>query len=99
MVIVVGLKTRPGLNVTEQLPADRVHWVAEKVPPLLDENVTVPVGTIGVPVPTSFTVTVHVVLPRTGMVDGVQLTVTDTGLGATVTFVECEPPPWDASPE
>jgi hypothetical protein len=98
MVIVVGVKTRPGLNVTEQLPADRVHWVAEKVPPLLDENVTVPVGTMGVSGPVSFTVTVHVVLPSTGMMDGVQVMVTDMGLGATVTVAECEPPLWDASP-
>jgi hypothetical protein len=99
IVIVVGVRTNGGVYVTEQLPADSVHEVGEKVPPPLDENVTVPVGTIGVPDPMSFTVTVHVVVPKRGMVEGLQVMVTDTGLGATVTVVECEPPPWDESPE
>ena len=99
MVIVVEVRTNGGVYITEQLPADKVQGVGEKVPPLLDENVTVPVGTMGVPDPMSFTVTVQVVLPRRGMLEGLQAMVTDTSLGATVTVVECEPPLWDASPE
>ena len=84
--------------MTEQLPFERVHCELENVPALSDVKVTVPVGTMGVPAPVSLTVTVHVVLVSGEIVLGLQVTETDTGLGVTWMFVECEPSPWMASP-
>ena len=98
MVILVVSNTRGAVKVTLQVPADRVQCVDEKVPPLLEDRVTFPVGTMDAPVPVSFTVTVHVVLPRAATVLGLQAIVTETGLGATCTYVECEPPLWTESP-
>ncbi|MDQ3165199.1 MAG: hypothetical protein M3Q17_03395, partial [Actinomycetota bacterium] len=51
------------------------------------EKVTVPWGVVGVPVPVSVTVAVHVVGPATGTVAGVQLTFVEVGrTGATSSF-------------
>jgi len=49
------------VNVTEQVPATSVHVAAlnEPAAPVLD-HVTVPVGTVAVPVEVSVTVAVHV---------------------------------------
>jgi hypothetical protein len=62
--MLVGAVTSGAVNVTEQLPEYRTHWVDEKVPPPLEAKSTAPVGTMAVPDPVSWTVTVHVVFSR-----------------------------------
>ena len=57
------------VKVTEQVPPDRLHELGLREPAPIDENVTVPVGTIPVPMSVSVTVAVHVeaTLTRTGL--------------------------------
>jgi len=80
--------------VTEQLPLERVQSVVENPPPApLSLKCTVPVGSIGVPASESFTVTVQVVLPRSGTDDGEQETETVTDLVVAVTPTGVAVPP------
>ena len=95
----VGTTTSGAVKVTEQLPDERVHCEEEKVPPLGEEKLTAPWGVMGVPDPTSWTVTVQVAVPNGERVLGVQAAVTETGLGDTLTSVLRTPPPWEPSPE
>lgn len=71
--------------MTEQVPLESVQSAVENPPAPLSSKCTVPVGSIGVPVSESVTVTVHVVVPRARMVDGEQETETVTNLVVAVT--------------
>lgn len=63
MIVVVPVSTAiGGVQVTEQLPETRVQEVPEKVPPMLALKVTVPVGSIALPLSVSVAVAVQVVL-------------------------------------
>jgi hypothetical protein len=69
--------------VTEQVPEARVQLVGEKDPPLLSWKLTVPVGATWGEGPVSWTMTVQVVVMVGAMSPGLQLTLTETGLGST----------------
>ena len=80
MIVCDPVPIAVGVYVTEQLaelpPAGDSEQVAELMVPVpLEAKPTVPVGVVFVPMSVSVTVAVHVVLPLTGTVLGVQLTV------------------------
>jgi len=58
-----------------------------KVPTPLEVKLTVPLGVLVVPVSVSFTVAVQVVVPPTGTVAGVQLTLVEVERFVTATVV------------
>jgi hypothetical protein len=73
-----------GVNVTEQVPDDRVQVVELNDPAgPVSENVTVPVGVVVGLVPVSFTVAVHVDAWFTITKEGEQLTTVDEGCWPT----------------
>ena len=88
-----------GVNVTEQLPEDRVHVVDENEPsPLgLAENLTVLVGAKVAP-PLSDTVAVHVDATFLEVGLGEQLTKVVVLIWVAVNPVLPELPPWVESP-
>jgi hypothetical protein len=76
-----------GVNVTEQLPANRLQLVAGLNEPLAvpDEvNLTCPVGVLAVPVAVSVTVAVHVEPLLVNTDEGAQLTVVEVERPITV---------------
>jgi len=63
-----------GVYETEHCPAVSVQVVLLNVPLPLDDQLTVPVGVLEIPLSVSVTVAVHVVEESTGTVEGEQLT-------------------------
>jgi hypothetical protein len=85
--------------MTEQLPEARVQLAGENDPPLVLWKLTVPVGATGGEGPVSWTRTVQVVVIVGAMNSGLQLRLTETGLGSTCTLVVPDPPLCTESPE
>jgi hypothetical protein len=86
-VIVAVPVVEPAVNVTEQLPADRVQLVGLNVPIPVGATVklTVPVGTVAPAPSMSATVAVHDVDPPTLTDEGLQETVVEVLLSVAVT--------------
>jgi hypothetical protein len=78
--MVVGVNAAEGVKVTEQLPEDRSQLVEENVPVAFASKVTVPVGSMAVPVSESVTVAVQVVSPNGRVEAGAHTTETVTDL-------------------
>jgi len=90
MVTLVEVETEGEMKLTAQVPEESVHWVGVNEPPRSEEKPTVPAGTIWPAGPASVTTTAQSVLERGRIDDGLQLTVTVTGLGGVVNVDEVE---------
>ena len=83
--MVVGVNTLGGVKDTEQLPEDRVQYVAENTPVTFASKLTIPVGSMGAPLSVSVTVAVQVVWAKGRVEAGAHTTETETDLVVAVT--------------
>ena len=96
----VGVNTIDGVKVTEQLPDERLQIMGENVPVKFASKLTVPVGSLAVPLSESVTVAVQVVLAPGRVEVGAHSTETETDLDVAVTVKVREVlVEWSLSPE